>query len=187
MYQLRVYRKEKKPISTRFSFIFLNYNPHFWWVFFFNSFFSLNDFIQQHKELLPWWTCTQKWVLFYSLVFGRPLCIWSLPALFVRLLSFIWMDPSLLGFSSSKPHFSIRCDYLQLFGNINFKCKTSLKKLQPTSVLAANAQLCLPRCFLLLSGSQGWMLEAGCFHFNHANNPGKAGFDLWEDLGHPLW
>lgn len=31
------------------------------------------------------------------------------------------------------------------------------------------------------------MLEAGCFHFNHANNPGKSGFDLWEeDLGHPV-
>lgn len=28
------------------------------------------------------------------------------------------------------------------------------------------------------------MLEAGCFHFDYANNPGKSDFDLWEeDLG----
>lgn len=109
-------------------------------------------------------------------------CVWQATlylvtrALFIHVPSFIRMAPRLLGFSSSKPHFAIRCDYLKLFGNINFKCKASLKKLQPKSFLAANAQLFLPPCSLFLSGSQGWMVDAGCFHFHQANNPGKA---LW--------
>lgn len=32
------------------------------------------------------------------------------------------------------------------------------------------------------------MLEAGCFDFNHANNPGKSDFGIWEeDLGQPVY
>lgn len=31
------------------------------------------------------------------------------------------------------------------------------------------------------------MLKACCFHFTHAKNLEKSGFDLWgEDLGHPM-